>query len=186
MRLGKKADDVGGHALADATDIDERRKRLAVGILRRLHRSPPICHRTVVTSEEPGGRLADLRDAERVDEALERDPPTLVDCRLQIAGTEIAPALALGDDVGIESEDVTRLLDQPILPEGGDVLFTEALDVKAVARDKMPEALDGLRGADQPAGATTCHLTRLAHREAAANRAVVGEFERLGILRAPL
>src|ERR1700745_356761 len=110
----------------------------------------------------------------------------MIDCRFQIAGAELAPALALGDDIGIESEDVAWLLDQPFLPERRDVFFAEPLDVEAVARNKMPEALDRLRGADQPAGAAPRDLARLAHREAAADWAVGGEFERFGILRAPV
>src|SRR6202022_1834060 len=49
-------------------------------------------------------------------------------------------------------------------------------------RDEMPEPLDGLCRTDQPTGATPRHLARLAHREAAADRAVVGELVRLRVL----
>src|SRR5205085_9640277 len=86
-----------------------------------------------------------------------------------------APACALGDHLGVEAEDVARLADQPVLPQGGDVLLAEPLDVEAMARHKVPEPLDGLRGADQPAGAAPRDLAGLAHRETAADRAMVGE-----------
>src|SRR5262249_30066029 len=68
------------------------------------------------------------------------------------------------------------LADQLVLPEGGDVLLAEPFDVEAVARHEMPEPLDRLRRTDQSAGATPRDLARLAYRETAANRAVVGEL----------
>ena len=66
------------------------------------------------------------------------------------------------------------------------MLFAEPLDVETVARHEMPQPLDRLRGADQSAGAAPCDLPRLAHRKAAANRAVVGEVVRRCILRPPV
>src|ERR1700730_16301788 len=127
-------------------------------------------------AEQPSRRLADLRNAESIDKALERNSPALVDGRHQVARAELAPAFALGDHLGIEAEDVARLADQPILPESGDVLLTEPLDVEAMARHEMPQPLDRLRGADQTSGAAPRDLAGLAHREAAADRAVVGEL----------
>src|SRR5271165_7518172 len=136
-----------------------------------------------MASEQPGRRLTDLRNAERIDEPVECNPPPLVDRSHQIASAEFAPALTLRDDRGIEPEDVAGLADQPVLPEGGDVFLAEPLDVEAVARHKVPEPLDGLRRTDQPAGAAPGDLARLAHREAAADRAVVGELVGLRVLR---
>src|SRR5580704_18482583 len=126
--------------------------------------------------EQPSRRLADLRNAKRVDKAVKRNSPALVDRGHQVARAELAPAFALGDHLGIEAEDVARLADQPVLPESSDVLLAEPLDVEATARHEMPEALDRLRGAYQPAGAAPRHLARLAHREAAADRAMVREL----------
>ena len=63
-------------------------------------------------------------------------------------------------------------------------LVAEPLDVEAVARHEMPQPLDRLRGADQAAGAAPRHLPRLAHREAAADRAMVGKLVGHGILGA--
>src|SRR5947209_14988689 len=136
--------------------------------------------------EQPCGRLADLRNAESIDKALERNSPALIDRGHQVARAEFAPAFALGDHLGVEAEDVARLADQPVLPEGGDVLLAEPLDVEAMARHKVPEPLDGLRGADQPASAAPRNLAGLAHREAAADRAVVGESVGLRLLRAAI
>src|SRR5580700_6584218 len=136
--------------------------------------------------EQPSRRLADLRNAKRVDKALERNSPALVDRGHQVARAELAPAFALGDHLGIEAEDVARLADQPVLPESSDVLLAEPLDIEAMARHEMPQPLDRLRGAYQPAGAAPRHLARLAHREAAADRAVVGELVAHGVLRTPV
>src|SRR5207244_11037180 len=125
---------------------------------------------------QPCRGLADLRDAERIDEAIERDPPAFVDRGYELLGADLAPALALHDRRGIEPEDVARLADQPVLPKGCDVLFAEPLDVEAIPRDEVPEPLDGLRRTNQSAGAAPRHLARLAHREAAADRAVIGKL----------
>src|SRR5690349_11015408 len=109
---------------------------------------PPRSERAIMTCEQPRRRLADLRNAESIDEALERNSPALVDRGHQVACAEFAPAFALGDHLRVEAENVARLADQPVLPEGGDVLFAEPLDVEAMARNEMPQALDRLRGAD--------------------------------------
>ena len=186
MRLGEKAEDVGSHILADAMDIEEPRPCFAVRILRRFHFAPPRGERPVVSGEQPSRRLADLRNAESIDKALERNPPALVDRGHQVARAELAPAFALGDHFGVEAEDVARLADQPVVPEGGDVLLAEPLDVEAMARHKVPEPLDGLRGADQPAGAAPRDLAGLAHREAAADRAMIGKLVRHRLLRAAI
>ena len=87
--------------------------------------------------QQPRRRLPDLRDAERVDKAVERDAAALVDRGDQLVGADLAPALALRDDLGIEPEDVAGAADQPVFPERGDVLLAEPLDVEAVARDEM-------------------------------------------------
>src|SRR4051794_36132637 len=97
--------------------------------------------------EQPGRRLPHLGDAERVDKAVERDPSPLVDRGNQLFGTDFAPALAPGDHVRPEPEDVAGLAEQPVLPERGDVLFPEAFDVEAVARYEMLQPFDRLRRA---------------------------------------
>src|SRR5262249_48188575 len=137
MRLGKKADDVGRHAVADPTDVEQVRQRFAIRRLRRLHLAAPGGKRTVVPREQPRRHVAHLRNAERIDETLERYPPALVDRGDELVGADFGPALPLGDHSRIEPEDVTRLTDQPVLPKGGDVLLAETLDVETVARHEM-------------------------------------------------
>ena len=157
MRLGEEPDDVGRHVGADAVHVEQvGAGRVLGGVLfrgRRLHLAPPFGQRAVVPRQQPRRRLPDLRDAERVDEAVERDAAALVDRRDQLVGADLAPALALRDHLGVEPEDVAGAADQPVLPERGDVLLAEPLDVEAVARDEMLQPLDRLRRADQPAAA---------------------------------
>src|ERR1700757_4794169 len=176
MRLGKKAENVGGHVLADAVDVEEPGPCFAVRVLRRFHFAPPRGQRPVVAGEQSCGRLADLRNAESIDKTLERNSPALVDRGHKVARTEPAPTFTLGNHLRVEAEDVARLADQPVLPKGSDVLFAEPLDVEAVARHKVPEPLDRLRGAYQSTGAAPRDLAGLAHRDAAADRALVREL----------
>src|SRR5438874_7124736 len=142
--------------------------------------------RAVVTGEKTGGRLADVRDAERVDNAVERYAAALVDRGDHLGGADFAPAFALGDVVepGFEPEDVAGLADQPVLPEGADVLLAETLDVEIVARHEVLQALDRLCRADQAAGAAPRRHAGLTHREAVADGTMIRELVRLGIFRA--
>src|SRR5205085_5894358 len=138
---------------------------------RRLHLRAPVPERAVMPGQELRGRLAHLRDAERVDEPVERDAPALLDRSHQLACADLAPAFAPLDLLGLEAEDVAGPLDQPVLPERGDMLGAQALDVEGGTRDEMLQPLDRLSGADEPAGAAPRDLARLAHGEAAAHRA---------------
>ena len=98
----------------------------------------PARERAVMPRQQPRRRLADLRDAERIDEAVERDAPPLVDrARSSLRGADLAPAFAAGELLGLQAEDVAGLADQLVLPERGDVLLAHPLDVEAVARDEM-------------------------------------------------
>src|SRR5215471_5368378 len=128
-----------------------------------------------MAGEQPCRRLTDLRYAKGIDEAIERDRPALVDRGDELLGADLAPAFAFHDRRRIEPENVARLADQPVLPEGSDVFLAEPLDVEAITRDEVAKPLDSLRGTDQPAGAAPRHLAWLAHRKAAADRAVVGK-----------
>ena len=180
MRLGEKADDVGGHVGADPVDVEKVGAGGALRVLRRVHLAPPIGEAAIVPCEQPRGRLADLGDAERVDEAVERDPPALVDRADEVRGAQLAPAFAAGDLVCFQAEDVAGAADQPVLPERGDMLGAHPLDVEIIARDEM---LEPPRWAccrtDQAAGTAPCHKTGLADHEAAAPGAFVGELVRL-------
>src|SRR3954453_18273680 len=109
MRLGEKPDYVGRHVGADAMHVEQPLAGRAVGIVqlasRLLHLAPPLAHGAVMPSQQPRRRLPDLRNSERVDKAVERDAAARVDCRDQLAGADLAPTLALRDDIRIESEN---------------------------------------------------------------------------------
>src|SRR3546814_3642467 len=79
----------------------------------------------------------------------------LLDGLEQLGDRLPAPAFAVDQPVGmrLQTEDVRRRSDQPVLPEGGDVLAAQALDVESGARDEMLQPLDSLRREDQAAGA---------------------------------
>ena len=135
--------------------------------------------------------LADEADAERVDEAVERDPPARLDRALQVLGLPRAPAGQLAQPrqalrVRGQAEDVGRLADQPRLEQLRHLLAPEPLDVERVAADEVAQPLGDLGGADQAAGAAPHRLALGPQREAAADRAVVGEDVGLGAGRAPL
>src|SRR5262245_91320 len=135
-----------------------------------------------MAAQQPCGRLADLGNAECVDKPVEGNPPALVDRSHQITRAEFAPGFAVGDYLGVEPEDVAGLANESVCPKSSDGLLAEPLDVEAIPRHEMPQALDGLRGADQPASAATRHLAGLAHREAGADRAVIGKLVRHRLL----
>src|SRR5579883_1076301 len=127
-----------------------------------------------MTGQQLRRRLADLADAERVDEAVERDRAAPVDRLQELARRHFAPALARAD-LGValmEAEDVRRRLDQTVAPEGEDVLLAEPVDIEGKARAEMDEALDRLCRADEAAGAAPRGFARLADGEAAADRAL--------------
>src|SRR3954454_8229520 len=139
--------------------------------------------------QEPRIGLADMRDAERVDEARERDRAARVDRREEILHARLTPALALFQSqlavAALEGEDVLGRADDTLVIELIDALRAEPLDVEGVARDEMLEALARLRRADQPAGAAPHRILLararidLADRVAAAGRAHLREFVRL-------
>src|SRR5215472_360117 len=137
-----------------------------------------------MSGDQPRRRLADLRDAERINKAIERDPATLVDRRDELFRADLAPSFAPGDDGGIEAEDVAGPTDQPVFPERLEMPGAEPLDIETVAGDEMLEPLDRLRRANEPAGAPPRDHARLAHREAAADRAMIRKAIGLGIGRA--
>ena len=135
--------------------------------------------------------LADMANAERIEEAVEDDAAPRLDRLEEIArrglaeavplgerGRAVAVALAQGEDVGGRPDAAAR-------EEQFDLLVAEPLDVEGVARAEMLEALDRLRGADETPGAAAHHvglaglLVDLAQRRGAADRADVREFERL-------
>src|SRR5579883_2213433 len=185
MRLGEEAHDVGRHVLADAADVVEGLPGLALGIFGRDHLVPPALERLVVPRQEPRRGVADLRNAQCVDEPVERDPPPRLDRGDELLGAHRPPAVALGERslVATQPENVGGSLYQFVGPELLDALRAEPVDVEGVARGKVLEPLHRLRRADQAAGAAANRLAGLAHGEALANRAFLGEHVGLGAAR---
>src|SRR5215510_6600334 len=126
-----------------------------------------------------------MANAERVDEAVERDFAASFDRLEQVLDRFFAEALFFREPILerqarvalCKGENVSGPHDAAFVVEQLDLLLAEALDVERIARDEMLQALLDLRRADEPAGAAPHHvgapgaLVRLAHRLAAASRA---------------
>ena len=145
--------------------------------------------------QQLGIGLADMADAERIDQAVERDFAPRLDRVEQIAHRGLAIALALFELLRRalvargEREDVGRRHHQAFLEKGLHLLLAQPFDVEGIARDEMPEPLDRLRRADKAAGAAAHRVLLagaridLAHGMAAADRADVRKLVGLGALR---
>ena len=100
-----------------------------------------------------------MPDAERIDEAVERDLPPRIDRGEQIGGARRAPALAVLKLVlrpavaPGEREDVGRRLDQLVVIELRTIFSPMPSMSKALRDTKCLQPLDPLRRADQAAGA---------------------------------
>ncbi len=140
-----------------------------------------------MTGEQLGGGLADMADAERVDEAVERDRAALVDGVEQLLDADLAETvdiLELGERRGLlpllQREDIGRRADLQrlvlALEEEIDLLGAETLDIEGVARNEVLQVLGRLRSADEAAGAAgdgielAGLLVALPHRMRPANR----------------
>ena len=100
--------------------------------------------------------LADVADAEREQEPVQRDPRAARrwrrrDCAPTSRRTLPirARAAARSPSRALKRENVGRRPDQALLEEKLDLLVAEALDVEGVARAEMLQALDRLRRADE-------------------------------------
>src|SRR5947209_8537889 len=103
--------------------------------------------------------LADMPDAERIDEAVERRMPARFDRGEEVAHRRLAIAFALGEFLcGFrvaprQRENIGGGAHKTFLEEHLDLLVAEPFDVEGVARAEMLQPLDRLRLADQSAGA---------------------------------
>ena len=106
-----------------------------------------------------GRRLTDVPDAEREQEAFERDAAARIDGAEQVLDRFLAETLPLGERLGargialLQREDIGRRADQPLVVEQLDALAAEPFDVERETRDEMLEPLLRLRRTDEPAGA---------------------------------
>ena len=178
MRLGEKADDVGRHVVADAVHVEEAGAGRAVsGSCAASISSRQWRERAVMPREQPRRRLPDLRDAERVDEAVERDAPALVDRGDQLVGADLAPAFAADDLLGVRGGRCRRAGGSARPARMRRCASRRAPRCRSSrARRNACSRSTACAGADQPAGAAPRHHAFLAHREAVADRAMVGEF----------
>ena len=114
--------------------------------------------RAVAARQRQRRGLADMADAERVDEALQRNLAPRLDRAEQIAHRGLAVALDL---LELESSRCAPRsvkmsagsLTQPFVEEELDLLLAEALDVEGAARHEMPQVLDLLERTGELAGA---------------------------------
>ena len=173
-----------------AVDVVELGARLGIAGRGRLHRLAPRLEPVVVARQQAGVGLADEADAERVDEAVERDPAARLDRPLAGSRPSSRPSRGSSRElrqalrVRGQAEDVGGLPDQPRLEQLRHLLAAEPLDVERVAADEVAQPLGDLGRADQAAGAAPHRLALGPQREAAADRAVVGEPVGLGARRA--
>jgi len=155
--------------------------------------------------EQARHRLAHMLDAERQDEAIERNRAARIDggekflrqrviprgrllaLRLRRLIAREMPAEHVVERVGafFQLEDVRRLLHQPGLVQELKELAAQSLDVEGIARGEMIEPLHDLRRARQRIGTTARGLQfaglgiDLAHRVATADRTSVRHLVRL-------
>src|SRR5208282_5622480 len=98
-----------------------------------------------------------MADAERIDEALERNLPARCDRVEQVPHRDGAePFPLLQADLGVaalQREDVGGLLDEPLLEEQRDLLFPEPFDVEGATRHDVAQVLDLLVRAGELAAA---------------------------------
>ena len=148
--------------------------------------------------EQPRRGLADMADAEGIDEPVEGDDATGIDGGEEVAGTGLAPTFAFlerwfqGPVALGQREDVGRRGEQTLVENSLNDLLANALDVEGAARHEVAQALDPLGRADEAAGAAPDRielaglLIELAHRMAATDRTDFGEDEGPGAFRPEL
>ncbi len=174
-----------GDCRADADDVGEVAARLGADLARRQHLLPPVRETAVVAREQAGIGLADAADAERVDEARERDAAARRDRQREVARRGFAPALPRGDRLLMvgQTEDVGRAVQQAGGEKFAHGLLAEPVDVEGGAGDEVDQPLLDLRRAGEAAGAAAHHLAGRAQGRAAADRAVVREHVGLRVRR---
>src|SRR5215211_1488392 len=155
--------EIGGERIDDGrTDLIEGIHLLArlCVVFRDLHaglvkRSP----RAIAARERPRRGFSHVADAERIDEAFERDRAARRDRAEQVADGNFAVAFDLFKlELTIaffEREDVGRLLDDVALEEKRDLLFAQAVDIEGAARYEVLKVLYFLERTRELAAATS-------------------------------
>src|ERR1700757_4347690 len=131
-----------------------------------------------MAGEKLGGTLADERDADAVDEALEAALFAGGDFIEQILGGFFGHALEIGERLEIELVDIGVVSYQVFLDELVDDFFTEAVDVHGVAAGKMKKRFPSASWAGN-VDAAISYFAFGAMDARAANRAFVRHLELL-------
>src|ERR1700722_8153072 len=111
--------------------------------------------------EAPRIGFADMADAKRIEEAVERNRPARVDGVEQVAGRSLAESLPLAQRraalpvARLQGENVGRRADQAFGEKELDQFFAQSLDVEGVPRHEVLQALDRLRRTYERASAAT-------------------------------
>ena len=102
--------------------------------------------------QQPRVRLADAADAERVDEARQRNAPPRLDRARQVARPRSRPSLRVPRSPP-RARAALKMSAGPCSQPGGiefaDRLLAQPVDIEGGARDEMDQPLHALRGADQ-------------------------------------
>ena len=88
-----------------------------------------------------------------------------LDRREEVVDRLLLPTLAAEQlvPVSAQAEDVRRGISQPSSMNSAIGLLAQSLDVERAAGDEVPQPLEALGGADQPAGAAHVDLAFLGH-----------------------
>ena len=166
MRLVEEIDDVAGDERADLLDTVEIAPRFGIFLARVQHRFAPVFQAAVMPREQLRRRFADLPDAERIDEFIERYAPPRLDGIKQFRGRFLAPPLPFLQSLAVlmQPENIGRRVDEFIFPQLANALIAETFDIEGVAAGKMAQPFDRLRGADEAAGAAPHRHALFAHR----------------------
>ena len=138
-----------------------------------------------------GHHLADMADAKREDQPVQRDAAAFLDRGEEVRGRPLAPAVAVaklrqcGSITPFQREDVGGFADlqDRVGKEHLHLFRAQPLDVERATADEVLELLHRLRGADEPAGAAAHGIAGFADRLGPAVGAAVREGIGFGPLR---
>jgi len=163
-RLLVEFDDGARHDLPDAFNRVEVVPGIAGQGRSILHRCLEIGVGAVGARQKLRRGLSDVADTEGIDEPMQRNAASLVDCRIELSDADPAEAFdvfKLGQRVRLpllQSENIGRSADLQgrivALKEEVDLLRPQALDIEGIAGDEVLQMLGCLCTADETAGAS--------------------------------
>ena len=156
----------------------------------RRHRRLKIGPAVVMVGQQAGRHFADMAHSQRKDQPVQGDAPPVVNRGKQVVGRFCPPALAVlqllqpAAEPVAKGKNVGRCADPAVFVEDFHLLCPKPFDVKGGAADEMLQAFNGLRRADQTAGAAAHGIARLADGIRSAARTGFWKGVRLGFVRA--